>query len=112
MVPEEEVPQEEDLDGSAMVEDKEGFHSDAGVSSTAVSPEPIPIPAPVSASVHTQQAVKGHGTKDHPYNLDFTPAMHRGHRVSPGACCKQRDHRSVSTQLSLCYSPGIGFASC
>ena len=44
LVPEEEPPQE-DLNGSAMVEDKESLCSDAGVSSTAVSPKPIPIPA-------------------------------------------------------------------
>ena len=52
LVPEEEAPQEED--SSAMVEDEGSFHSDAGVSSTAVSPEPILIPAPVRASVCTQ----------------------------------------------------------
>ena len=75
MVPEEETPQEEDLNGSAMVEDKEKFCSDVGVSSTAVLLEPILIPAPVRASVHTQQAVKGCGTKDYPYELDFAPAM-------------------------------------
>ena len=76
MIPEEEAPQEEDLDGSATAEDDEGSHSDVGVSSTAVSPEPIPIPAPVRASMRTQQAVKGRGTEDHPYKLDFTPAVH------------------------------------
>ena len=91
MVPEEEAPQEDDLDGSAMVEDEECFHSDVGVSSTAVSPEPIPIPTPMRASVHTQQAVKGHGTKDHPYNLDFTPAVCRGCGVSPETHRQQRD---------------------
>ena len=32
MVPEEEAPQGEDLDGSAMVKDEESFCSDAGVS--------------------------------------------------------------------------------
>ena len=66
-----------------MVEDDEGSCSDVGVSSTAVLPKPIPIPAPVRASMHTQQAVKGRGTKDHPYNLDFTPAVHSGCGVSP-----------------------------
>ena len=84
MVPEEETPQEED--GSTMVEDKGSFHSDAGVSSTAASPKPIPIPAPVRVSVCTQQVVKGCGTKNHPYKLDFTPTMHRGHGVSPETC--------------------------
>ena len=71
LVPEEEAPQEEDLDGDAMVKDEGGFCSDAGVSSTVVSPEPILIPAPVRDSVHLQKAVKGCGTKDCPYDLDF-----------------------------------------
>ena len=95
-----------------MVEDEESFHSDAGVSSTVVSPKPIPIPAPVRASMHTQQAVKGRGTKDHPYDLDFTPTVHRGRGVSPETRCQRRDRQSISIQLSPCYSPGIGFASC
>ena len=38
LVPEEEAPQEEDLNGEAMVEDEGSFCSDAGVPSTAVSP--------------------------------------------------------------------------
>ena len=55
MVPEEETPQEEDLNGSAMAQDNNGsFHSDAGVSSTAVSLKLIPIPALVRTSVHNQ----------------------------------------------------------
>ena len=54
LVPEEEAPQEDDIDGSAMAKDDEGFHSDAGVSSTVMLPEPILIPAPVRASVHNQ----------------------------------------------------------
>ena len=54
MVPEEEAPQEEDLDGSSIVEDEENLRSEAGVSSTVVSPEPIPILAPVRTSVHNQ----------------------------------------------------------
>ena len=112
LVPEEEAPQEEDLNGSAMAEDKESSHSDVGVSSTAVSPKPILIPAPVRASVHTQQAVKGCGTKDHPYKLDFVPTVHRGHGVSPETHQEQRECRSISTRLFPCYSPGIGFASC
>ena len=91
MVPEEEAPQEEGLDGSAMAEDNKGSHSDVGVSSTAVLPEPILTPAPVRASMRTQQVVKGCGTKDHPYNLDFTPAMHRGCRVPPETHHKRRD---------------------
>ena len=83
MVPEEEALPEEDLDGSAMAEDVESSHSDVGVSSTVVSLEPILTPAPVRASVCTQQVVKGRGTKDHPYDLDFTPAVHGGRGVSP-----------------------------
>ena len=43
MVPVEELPQEEDLNGDAMIKDEGGFRSDAGVSSTAVSPKPIPV---------------------------------------------------------------------
>ena len=76
LVSEEEAPQEEDLSGDAMVEDEGRFCSDAGVSSTAVSPEPILIPAPVRASVHYQKAVKGRGTKDCPYDLDFALPVH------------------------------------
>ena len=75
LVPEEEAPQEEDLDGDAMVEDKGSFCSDVGVSSTVVLPEPILIQAPVRASVRNQKAVKGHGTKDCPYDLDFAPPV-------------------------------------
>ena len=41
LVPEEEAPQEDDIDGSAMAEDDETFRSDAGISSTAVLPEPM-----------------------------------------------------------------------
>ena len=83
LVPEEETPQEEDLDGDAIVEDKGSFRSDVGVSSTVVSPEPIPILAPVRASVCYQKAVKGHGTKDCPYNLDFAPPIRQLHGIPP-----------------------------
>ena len=83
MGPVEETPLEENLDGDTMTEDEVCFRSDAGVSSTAASPKPIPIPAPVRASMCNQKAVKGRGTKDCPYNLDFAPTMRRGHGVSP-----------------------------
>ena len=86
MVPVEESPQEEDLDGDAMIEDKGGFCSDAGVSSTAVPPEPILVPAPVRGSVRFQKAVNGCGTKDCPYDLDFTPSIRRSHGIPPESC--------------------------
>ena len=97
MVPVEESPQEEDLDGDAMIEDEGGFRSDAGVSSTAVSPEPIPILAPVRASVHNQKAVKGCGTKDCPYDLDFAPSVHRSRGIPPESCRDHWVHHSLST---------------
>ena len=90
MVPVEETPQEEDLDGDAMIEDEGNFCSDAGVSSTVVLPEPILIPAPVRDSVHFQKAVKGRGTKDCPYNLDFTPSIHRSRGIPPES---RQDHQ-------------------
>ena len=83
MVPVEELPQEEDLNGDTMVEDEGSFCSHAGVSFTAVSPEPIPILAPVRDSVCFQKAVKGHGTKDCPYDLDFALSVRRSRGVPP-----------------------------
>ena len=112
LVPEEEVPQEEDLDGDTMVEDEGSFCSDAGVSSTVVSPKPIPIPAPVRASVHYQKAVKGRGTKDYPYNLDFAPPVCQSHGVPPESHQDQWVHQSLSAQFSPCYMPGVGGVSC
>ena len=111
MVPEEKAPQEDDINGSAMAKDNEGFRSDADVSSTAASPKLILIPAPVRASMCNQKAVKGCGTKDHPYKLGFAPAIHRAHGVSLGTHQERRDHQSISAQLSPCYSPGIGYTS-
>ena len=95
-----------------MIEDEGSFRSNVGVSSTAVSPEPILIPAPVRDSVHFQKAVKGRGTKDCPYDLDFTPSVHRSRGVPPES---RRDHwvrRSLSARFSPCYMPGIGATSC
>ena len=108
----EEAPQEEDLDGDAMVEDEENSRSDVGVSSTAVSPEPIPIPAPVRASVRYQKAVKGCGTKDCPYNLDFASSIRQSRGIPPESRRDRRVRRSLSTQFSPCYMSGIGVASC
>ena len=75
LVPEAEAPQEEGLDGDAMIEDEGSFRSDVRVSSTVVLPEPILILAPVRDSVRTQKAIKGCGTKDCSYNLDSAPPV-------------------------------------
>ena len=112
MIPVEEAPQEEDLDGDAMVEDEGSFHSNVGVSSTVVLPEPIPIPAPMRDSVRFQKAVKGRGTKDCPYNLDFTPSIRRSRGVPPESRRDRWVRRSLSARFSPCYTPGIGVASC
>ena len=96
MVPVEESPQEEDLDGDAMIKDEGGFCSDVGVSSTVVLPEPILIPAPVRDSVCFQKAVKGRGTKDCPYDLDFTPSVRRSHGIPPESCQDRRVRQSLS----------------
>ena len=95
-----------------MVEDEGSFHSDAGVSSTAVSPELILIPAPVRASVCNQKAVKGRGTKDCPYDLDFASSIHRSRGVPPESRQDYQVHHSLSTRFSPCYVPGIGVTSC
>ena len=73
-----------------MIEDEGSFCSNAGVSSTAVLLEPIPIPAPMRDSVRFQKAVKGCGTKDCPYDLDFTPSVCRSRGVPPES---RRDRR-------------------
>ena len=87
MVPAEEAPREDDIDGDAMAEDnKEGYPSDAGMSSTMVSPEPILIPAPMQATMCTQKAIKGRGTKDCPYDLDFTLTVRQAHGIPPESC--------------------------
>ena len=75
LVPKAEAPQEEGLNGDVMIQDEGSFRSDVRVSSTAVSPKPILILAPVRDSVRTQKAIKGCGTKDCPYDLDFAPSV-------------------------------------
>ena len=95
-----------------MIEDEGSFRSNAGVSSTVVSPEPILIPAPMRDSVRFQKVVKGRGTKDCPYDLDFTPSVRRSRGVPPESHQDRRVCRSHSTQFSPCYAPGIGVASC
>ena len=112
LVPEEEAPQKEGLDGDTMTEDEVCFCSDVGVSSTAASPEPIPIPALVRASVHYQKAVKGCGTKDCPYDLDFAPPVCQSRGIPPESRRDRQVCRSFSTQFSPCYMPGIGITSC
>ena len=112
MIPVEEAPQEEDLNGDAMVKDEGSYRSNAGVSSTAVSPKPIPILAPVRDSVRFQKAVKGRGTKDCPYDLDFTPSVRQSHGVPPESRRDRQVRRSLSARFSPCYAPGIGVASC
>ena len=97
MVPVEELPQEEDLDGDAMIEDEGSFRSNARVPSTAVLPEPIPILAPVRDSMCFQKAVKGRGTKDCPYDLDFAPSVCRSHGVPPESRRDRWVRRSLST---------------
>ena len=97
MVPVEESPQEEDLNGDAMIKDEGSFRSNAGVSSTAVSPKPIPILAPVRDSVCFQKAVKGRGTKDCPYDLDFTLPICRSCGVPPESRRDRQVRRSLST---------------
>ena len=95
-----------------MIEDEGSLRSHAGVSSTAVSPKPIPIPAPVRDSVRFQKAVKGRGTKDCPYDLDFTPSVRRSRGVPPKSRQDRRIRQSLSARFSPCYAPGIGVASC
>ena len=83
MVPGEETPQEDNADGSAMAEDNKGFHSDAGVSFTAVLPKPILIPAPVcyerSPSGLEKSKTSKHNTKPtfttYPFYLMFITPM-------------------------------------
>ena len=112
MVLEDEAPQEEDVDGTPIVEDDEVVSIDATVSSTAMTPKLILIPAPVGASMRRQQAVKGHRTKDHPYELDFIPTIHGFYALPTGACSERGSNQSVSSRLSPHYMPGIGYASC
>ena len=51
LVPDDTEPSEEGANGSISAKDDNVVSIDAGVSFTAVSPEPIPIPAPVCQRV-------------------------------------------------------------
>ena len=65
-----EVGSDEDAEGD-LVEETDEIVS---VSSTAVSPIPIPIPAPRERPVRgVQRAIRGRGTRAHPYVVGFAP---------------------------------------
>ena len=90
MVPEDIEPSEEGANYSVIAKDDNVTPVNTAVSSTVVSPEPIPIPAPVRACMCYQQAIKGRGTKEQPYELDFTPTTHRSCVVPSRACSTGR----------------------
>ena len=84
--------------------------------SSAGSPDPIPIPHPLVCSPlgspppypsvrrGVQRAMRGRGTKHHPYLIDIWPQRPRG--LSPSSHLDRRDHLRYSHRIPTGYSGG------